>query len=111
MQCNLRLRCPFGPKRAADDHHMKPPNGSMSKEAESPVDEAPHRDQGACGQGLVDKFSLITTSSCRAGTSSEGGTLADETDRQKSRGMAAEVVLDFSRLGQSLLCSAAEAGV
>ena len=34
-QCNLRLRCPFGPKRA-DDHHMKPPNGSMSKEAESP---------------------------------------------------------------------------
>lgn len=23
----------------ADDHHMKPPNGSMSKEAESPVDE------------------------------------------------------------------------
>ena len=23
----------------ADDHHMKPPNGSMSKGAESPVDE------------------------------------------------------------------------
>ena len=23
----------------ADEHHMKPPNGSMSKEAESPVDE------------------------------------------------------------------------
>lgn len=63
-------RVPFGPKRA-DDHHMKPPNGSMSKEAESPVERAPHRDQGVTGQGLVDKFSLITTSSCRAGTSSE----------------------------------------
>jgi hypothetical protein len=49
-QCNLRLRCPFGTKRAAD-HHMKPPNGSMSKEAESAVDEAPHRDQGAAQSG------------------------------------------------------------
>ena len=30
---------PLVPSAQADDHHMKPPNGSMSKGAESPVDE------------------------------------------------------------------------
>jgi len=68
-QCNLRLRCPFSPKRAAD-HHMKPPNGSMSKEAESPWTRHHIVIKALGSQGLLDKFSLITTSSCRAGTSS-----------------------------------------
>lgn len=55
--------------KRADDRHMKPSNGSMSKEAESPW-TAPHRDQGSAPgsskQILVDHYLIF-----RAGTSSE----------------------------------------